>query len=459
MQANVEPLEGNKVKLEVELEEQEVASAIDAAFKKIAHQVNIPGFRPGKAPRRLVEARVGIEAARAQALNDSVPEFYMQALQETNVDAITAPELKITSGEEEGPVTFEAEVEIRPVPTIPGYQGLQVTVPSPEPSDEEVDDQIERMRARYGELESVERPAQNGDFVTVDISGELEGEAVPGLTATDYSYEVGGGMQSLGPDFDTQIAGSKAGDILDFTSPVPPNDDEVTFHVEIKEVNERQLPDLTDDWANEASEFETVAELRADIAGRMAEVRKTEIVNAVRANALEALAELVDDEIPDALVESEMTRQLRQLQYRFQSQGLELGQVLAMSGQSEEEFVAQLREGAIDAVRVDLALRSLATKEGIVETEEEVDAEVEALAKQFGQKAGRVRRDLERAEQMPAVRSDIRKAKAVTWLVEHVEIVDSEGKVIDRASLPSLGETDSHDHSDHDHGDEGETTA
>ncbi len=459
MKANVEALEGNKVKVLVELDESEVEKAVEEAFKKIARQVNIPGFRPGKAPRKLVEARVGSEAARAQALNDALPDYYAQALRETDTDPIAAPEIDITSGETEGPVAFEATVEVRPVPNIAGYQGLQVTVPNPEPSDEEIDAQIERMRAQFGELKPVERAAQAGDFVTIDIRGEHEGEAVPGLTASDYSYEVGSGLQSLGAEFDSQVEGSSAGDVKEFTSPVPPDDAEVSFRVEIKQVNERVLPELTDEWANEVSEFDTVEELRADISTRLVQVRKLEATQALRSGVIDALAELVDEEIPDPLIDFEMRRQLQDIAYRLQQQGFELSRYLELTGQSQEDFVAELRTASTETARADLALRSLAEKESLEVSDSELDAEVEKIAQQLNQKTAKVRRDLERNDQLPAVRSDIRKAKAVRWLMDNVEVVDAEGRSIDKSVFAfddaELGH-EGHDHSGHDHHDHSE---
>jgi len=452
MKANVEQLEGNKVKLLIDLEDAEVEKAVEQAFKKIAGQVNIPGFRLGKAPRKLVEARVGSEAARAQALNDALPDHYMEALRQTETDPIAAPEIEITAGETEGPVSFEAIVEVRPIPTLAGYEGLRVEVPNPEPSSDDIDAYVERMRAQYGELEPVGRPAQAGDFVTLDVTGEHDGEPVPGLTATDYSYEVGTGLQSLGSQFDSEVEGSSAGDIKKFTSPVPPDDREVDFSITIKVVNERKLPDLTDEWANEVSEFETVQALRADITTRLTEMRKQEATQAFRTGAIIAVAELVDDELPEALIDNEMQRQLQDVAGRLEQQGFTLSQYLEATGQDQEDFVAQLRSTSSDGVRADLALRALAAKEGLAASDEEVDAEVESLARQFGQKVAKVRRDLERADQLPAIRSDIRKTKAVRWLMDHVEVVDPEGKTVDR-SLLATEDAPTHDHSGHDQSD------
>lgn len=458
MKANVEALEGNKVKLTVEVDESEIDKAVDEAFKKIARQVQIPGFRLGKAPRRLIEARVGADAARAQALNDSLPDFYTKALDETDTDAIAAPQIEITSGEESGPVVFHAEVEVRPVPSLAGYQGLKVTVPNPVPTAEDIDSQLERLRAQHGELEAVERPAVAGDFVTIDIQGLHEGDPVPGLTANDWMYEVGTAFQSLGEDFDSQIQGSNVGDVKEFTSPVPPNELEVDFTVTIKAVNERKLPELTDEWVSNVSEFETVDELQADMTRRLSEVRKIEATRALRTGVIEAVAQLVDDDVPDSLVDQEMRRQLQDLDYRLRAQGADLAQFLAASGRDEGSLVSQLRSNAVDSVRADLALRALADKESLNASEQEVDAEIEMLADQYGQKVAKVRRELERNDQIPAVRSDIRKAKAVDWLIEHVEVVDADGNAIDRESFRL--DQSAHDHSEdegHDHSSPGQS--
>jgi trigger factor len=222
----------------------------------------------------------------------------------------------------------------------------------------------------------------------------------------------------------------------------------------VKVVNERKLPELTDEWANEVSEFDTVDELKDDISTRLADVRKAEAARALQSGVVEAIAQLVSEEmedVPETLVDSEMQRQLRDMAYRLEQQGFSLGQFLAMTGQNEEAFVETLRGNAADAVRADLGLRSLAIKESLEATDEEVDEEVEALARRFGQKVARVRRDLEHADQIPAVRSDIRKAKAVEWLMDNVEIVDSDGNKVDREALRFEDDHEGHDHEGHDH--------
>jgi len=433
MRSSVEPLEGNKVKVSVEVDEAEFDKAIDAAFRKIARETRIPGFRPGKAPRRILEARLGTDVARQEAMHDALPDFYMKALEEQDVDAIAPPEIEITAGQESGPVQFEAVVEVRPQVSVGGYQGLRVTVPSPDVSDEEVDRQLDRLREQFGELQTVSRPARDGDHVLIDLKGYRHSEQIEGLTADDFLYELGSG--SVVPELDEELRGKKAGDILKFTASVPAQEEEVGFQVLVKEVKEKLLPDVTDEWASEASEFETLEELRNDIRTRLGAVKKMQAQLSVRSEVVDALVEVVAEEMPEPLINEEMQRRLHELAHRLQAQGADLAQYLQATGQDAEEFQAGLREAAISAVKADLALRGVADEEGLEATDEEVDAEIERIAQATGQKPAAVRKQLDRNDQLPAVRSDIRKGKALTWLTEHVEIADEEGKIIDRAEL------------------------
>ena len=436
MKATVEPLEGNKVKLSVEVEEPEFDKAVDAALRKVAREVRIPGFRPGKAPRKLIEARMGREGLRQEALREALPDYYAEALRQTEVDAIAPPEIDITSGQDEGPLAFDAVVEVRPQVNLVGYQGLRVTVPSPAITDEELAKQIDRLRTPFGELKEVDRPVQDGDHVTLDLHGEREGEAVPGLSAEDYLYEVG--TDSLVPGADDELRGAEKGATVEFESPFGEVDGEeqsVTIRLVVKDVKEMVLPEITDEWASEASEFETVAELEADLRQRMGMVKKVQANMAVRDEAVKALAELVEDEVPDALVNSEMERRLHDLAHRLEQQGATIQQYLEATGQGQQQLVDDLRAAATEAVKADLALRALAEAESLEVTEEDLEAELEQLAERMQQPAGALRAQLEAADQMPLVRSDIRKAKALGWLMEHVEIVDEEGNTIDRADL------------------------
>jgi trigger factor len=432
MKAVVEPLEGNKVKLSIEVDEQEFEKDIDAAFRKIAREVRIPGFRPGKAPRRILEARLGKETGRTEALRDALPAYYSKAVREHEVDVVAAPELDIKAGEESGPVAFDAVVEIRPELTLPGYGGLRAVIPSPIASEDDINGQIDRLRGNFGELAEVDRPAQSGDFVTINLSGTRDGEPIAQLDLEDFSYEVG--SDSLLPGLDDTLTGVKVGDIVEFESDLG-EDSPAQIKALVKEIKEKKLPELTDDWAAEASEFETVDELRADIAKRMAMVRKVQATIALRNATVEALVELVTEDPPQSLVDAEVERGLHDLQHRLEAQGATIQDYLEATGQPVEDFVNGLRQQAMPSVKADLALRAVAKAEGIEPTDEDVDAEIERLASAYRMKPADLRRNLERADQMLAVRSDWRKSKALDWLLEHVEIVDEEGQPVDRALL------------------------
>lgn len=425
MKTVVEPLEGNKVKLSVEVDEQEFDKAVDAAFRKIAREVRIPGFRPGKAPRRLLEARIGAETARQEALREALPDYYEQALKEADVDAIAAPEIDITSGQESGAVAFDAVVEVRPQVSIAGYQGLQVTVPSLVVTDEELQRQLDRLRNQYGELRPVERAAADSDHVTIDLKAEREGSEP--LAADDYLYEVGSGM--VVPELDEQLRGAKVGDILTFTS------GEASYRVLVKDVKEKVLPEATDEWAAEASEFETLAELQDDIRTRLSLVKKVQASLAMRDEALKAVVELVGEDVPESLLREEMEHRLHDLAHRLEGQGGTIAQYLEATGTTEEQLLAEVRADAERGVKADLALRALAEAEGIEAEEDDIEQEIGRLAERFDRKPAQLRRELERGEGIAAVRSDVRKAKALAWLVEHVEVVDEEGNPIDRAEL------------------------
>lgn len=439
MRATSEPVEANKVRLSVEVDEPEIDKVIEDAVRSLSRQVRVPGFRPGKVPRQILEARMGgAGALRAEALREAIPDFYARALAETEIDAISSPEIDITSGEEAGALSFDAVVDVRPVVAIPGYAGLQVTVPAPEVTDEEIDAQVDRLRETEAELTEVDRPATDGDHVTIDLHGTLPtGEEVAG--ADDFLYEVGSGR--VAPELDAELRGAKVGDMLAFDTEAPAGQGaeestKVAFRVLVKEVQEKQLPAVTDEWAAEASEFATVEELRSDLRERLATAKVSQAQAAFQRGAVAALAELVDeDEIPEVLVEEETQERAHDLGHRLESQGISIAQLLAATGRSEEDLLEELRTDARRSVREDLALRALAEAEAIEVDEDEVDAEIDAMAERLGVRPAEVRDRLIRAGRVAAVRSERRKSKALAWLLEHVEVVDDGGAPVDRSML------------------------
>ncbi|HMG39765.1 MAG TPA: trigger factor [Acidimicrobiales bacterium] len=441
MKATVAPLEGNKVKVSVEVDEAEFDKAVDAAFRKIAQEVRIPGFRPGKAPRKILERRLGANVGREQALHDSLPEFYAQALSEHDVDAIAAPEIDITAGEEgEGPLAFDAVVEVRPEVQVPGYGSLRVEIDRPDVADEDVEAQIDRMRQVQATTAPVDRSSQEGDVVTIDITGTLDGDAQDGLTADDYSYTVGSGM--ITPEVDENLRGVKPGEILSFPATHPDEEEtrELEFRVLVKEVNERVLPEADDEWAEENSQFDTIEALRGNIRENLLARQQLQAQMQVNERTREALAKLVDMEPPATLVDKEVQDRLQEMALRLRAQGLDLDQWLSATGKAPEELLDEMRAPSADGVKIDLALRAVADAEQIVCDDEDVDAEIEGVAQRLGEKPRKVLDRLERGGQLPGLRSDIRKRKALDWLVERVELVDQEGKPVDRADLEVAGD-------------------
>lgn len=434
MRATAEQVEGNRVRLSVEVDESEVDQALDATVRRLSTQVRVPGFRPGKVPRQVLEARLGgASALRQQALSDALPDLYARAVVDTEVDPIAAPEIDIKSGEDGGPVTFDAVVEIRPTVSIAGYGGLQVTLPGIEVSDEEITAQVDRLRDQSGELTSVGRAARDGDHVSIDLHGSRQrGED---LQVEDYLYEVGSGAEIEG--LDEQLRGAKTGDILQFSAPVRTDDaeEEAQIRVLVKDVKEKILPEPTDEWAAEASEFDTLEALQDDLRSRLRQLKLVQAQLALRERTVDALIGLVAEDPPESLVEEEVRERLHDLGHRLEARHLTVEQFLQASGRGEGELLGEIRADAARAVRLDLALRALADAEDVQVTDEELDETIGEMAQQAGTSAADLRRRLDRAGRLPAVRSDRRKSKALTWLFDQVDLVDEDGKPLSRDDL------------------------
>ncbi len=441
----METLEGNKVKLYVEVEEAEFDRDIDRAFKLIAKEVNLPGFRAGKAPRKVLEARIGIGAAREQALRDAVPQYLAKAVREHQVDLIATPEVEITDGTESGPVEFDATCEVRPTVTVEGYADLRVELPALDVTDEDLAAVHEAELKRTATLADADRPSQNGDYLTMDLVATRGGEELSGLNTEDWGYELGQGWVT--DDFDEHLAGVSAGDEITFTSTPKGLDEPADFVVKVTAVQVSVVPELTDDWvADNIGEYDTVDEwnesLRASQAERKLNEARQSVVRAMNA----ALAELVTDEVPDAMVDADLNQRVQGIVQQFQAQGIDLGQWLAATGQSPDEFIESMRGAAVEAVKVDLALRAVAEAEALEVEPHDFEAEYARMAMQYGQRAKDIRKAYEDNEAVPELAAQIRKSKAFDWLLHHIEFVDPDGAAIDRDIL--LGH--SHDDDDHD---------
>lgn len=450
MKSSVEPLEGNKVKLYVEIDEAEFDRDIDRAFKTIAREVNLPGFRAGKAPRRVLEARIGLAPAREQALRDAIPQYLAKAVREHKVDLIATPEVEITGGEEAGPVEFDATCEVRPEIVVPGYAGLRIELPSPVATEEQIQAAVDEELRRHGALVDVDRPAAKGDYVTLDLSTTRDGEDVVGLSTEDWSYELGQGWVT--EDFDDQIIGASAGAELRFTSTPKGLEEEADFVVTLKRVQVLELPEATDEWvADHLGEFETVEAWRADIAERLSENNLNSVRNQLVPRLTEALAQLVEEEPPPTMVGQDLQNRIQRTAEQLQAQGIDLETWMSVTGQSSEDFVNGLQTQSQQAVKVDLALRAVATAEALEVSEAELENEYLRMGMQFGQTAKAVRKAYEANDAVGELTAQMLKSKALDWLLHRVEMVDPEGNLLDSDHI--LGHNE-HDHEDHVHDDE-----
>jgi trigger factor len=456
VKSTIEPLEGNKVKLSVEVDESEFDRDIDSAFRKIAHEVRLPGFRPGKAPRRLLEARIGAEAARQQALQDGIPQYLARAVREHDVDLIATPKVEITDGEADGPIAFAAECEVRPVVMVPGYGGLRVELPSVTATDEDIQNAIDAERGRHGNLASVDRPAARGDQLTLDVAASRDDDPVPGLNTEDWLYELGKGWVAEG--FDEQLIGASTGDSLSFSAVPSGTTDEADFEVTVTNVQELVLPELSDEWVSDhLGEFDTIEAWKASIEERIGLAKLNQARSVLIDRTSASLAGLVDDEIPDALVNAELQSRVQNFVAQLQSQGIDINQWLSVTGQDPASFTEGLREQSLRACKVDLALRAVSVAEQLEVTDADLQAEYVRIAMRVNQKPAQVRKAYERNDAVSDLAAQIRKSKALEWLLHRVEIVDPDGTRIENDLL--LGHSmhdhdhDDHDH-DHDHGDD-----
>jgi trigger factor len=435
----IETLEGNKVKLSVEVDEVEFDKNIDQAFRKIAKEVRIPGFRQGKAPRKLLEAQIGIGAARSQAIQDAIPEYLSLAVREHNVDLIATPQIEVTKGEEEGVVGFDATCEIRPVITVPGYNGLRIELPALVVSETEVSDAMNSERARHGTLTDVSRAIALGDHVTLDLSGTREGNPVPGLNVEDWLYEVG--KKWVSPKFDDMLIGAEVGTKVEYSEAPNGTTDVAEMTVIVKKVQEMVLQELTDEWVSEhVAEFDTQEAWKNSLRERLENMKLNQTRGVFVERTTAALAELVTIDAPESMVGSDLQARVRNTVEQFQAQGIQIDQWLSATGQNTEAFIESMRGESVKAVKVDLALRAVAEAQNISADDDEVDNELNRIATQAGRKVAQVRKVYEQNDALGELVAQIRKSKAVDWLLRNSTLVDPDGNAISADTL--FGEED-----------------
>ncbi len=432
--SSVDQLEDNKVKITVEVDESDVDEAIDAAFKKISKDVSLPGFRPGRVPRKVLEAKFGQEYARSEALNELIGQNYRNAVIAHEVDAIAQPEVNITEGEESGPLCFEAVVATRPSVSLEGYNELTITLPPLEATKEEIDSQIDNLREQAAEREEVDRPAIMADFVTMDLSGSQDGEPEESLTADDFTYEIGSGF--IVDSINENLLGTKVGEIVEFEGDHPNEEGSVlSFRALIKKIEEKKLPELTDEFVAEMTEFETVDLLTEDTENRITESKRIQASNLLIEQIGSELAELVSEDPPETLINDQVQQQLQEMAMRMAQQGMQFEQFLEATGQDIEALAENMKEPAARVVKIDLALRAVAAAQNILVEQSDIDKEISQMAEYYNQEETQLVEIFQENGQMLTLKADLMKQKAMKYLEENVEIVDPDGNPIEREAF------------------------
>ena len=420
--------------LTLQVPESDLEAAKSSAARRLSHDLKIKGFRPGKAPRRIVEATVGPERLRSEAIDDLLPSLVADALRAADLNPAVPPQVENMKDIDDG---LEVEVKIATWPEldhVPAYEALEVEVSQPEPTEEELERQLTRLRDQFADLEPAERPAVDGDFVSINLSATRDGAPVEEAAANDLLYEVGSG--SFVEGLDTELPGSAAGAIIKFDAPLPEGfgdlaGQEVTMQVLVKEVRQKRLPDLTNEWVAEATEFETVDELRQELSEQIEGVKRDMARNELRTNLLEVLLAEVDLELPGSIVDAEMENTLHRFAHQLEGQGISIADYLKVTGQDQQVFVDDLRNQADRNVRTDILLEAVATAAGLEVAPEELDEVVVALAGQAERDVEEYRAEFAESVQEKAVMGDILKRKALEVLLESAVPVDEDGNKID----------------------------
>ncbi len=436
MKTDVEELSPTRVKLTVEVPFDELKPNLDKAYKELSQQVRLKGFRPGKVPARLIDQYVGRGAVLQEAVNDALPGLYGRAVQETEVFALGQPEVEITELEDNEQFAFTAEVDIRPKFEVPQYDGLEVTVDSAEVTDDEVEETLSNLRERFATLTNADRPAQEGDFASIDLSAKVDGKDVEDARTSGYSYEVG--SRSSVEGLDDQIVGMESGDAKTFTTTLVGGEDEgseAEVTVTVHSVKIKELPELDDEFAQLGSEFDTIEELRADVTKRLQDQKRTQQLGQARDKALEALMERIDIPLPESVIENEIQRRNEQLDQQLQMYGMTREKFLEDQEKSAEEYDSDLKDDARDAVKGGFILDQLALQEELTVENEELTEYVVTNALQMGVQPDVLAQHLTENNQIPAIVSEVLRTKALNLVVEHVKATDDKGEELDLGAL------------------------
>lgn len=436
MKSTVEHLSPTRVRLAVEVPFDELKPTFDEAYKKIAQQVRVPGFRPGKAPARIIDQRLGRGVVLEEVVNTAVPQKYGEAVGEAEINPLGQPEIEVTSIDDGDKIAFTAEVDVRPSIELPDFSTISVSVDAAEVTDSDVDDQLTGLQARFGTLTGVQRPAAKDDFVVMDLSATVNGEAVEEAQTSGMSHQVGAGELIEG--LDDALEGMSAGETKNFTTTLVAGDhagEEAEVTVTVQTVKERQLPEADDEFAQLASEFDTLDELKADLRERHGRVKKMEQAGQARDKVLEALLEATDIPAPQGVVDSEVEVRAHEAVHEFEHDEDKLTAYVESQGQTRDEFDTELRTTAEQAVRTQLLLDEVAEKGEVQVDQQELMERIFMQAQRFGISPEDYIQQAQQANQLGAIFADVRRGKALASVVQAATILGPDGEPVDLSEL------------------------
>ena len=432
MKTTVDKLSDTRVKLTVNVPFAELDQEIDQAYAAIAQQVSIPGFRKGKAPRQLIDARFGRGPILEQVVNDMLPSRYEQAVKENDLKVIGQPDVDISKIEDKDFVEFTAEVDIRPEFEIPDFSKISVTVPALKADEEDVDKALEELAERFGELKDTKRKMKTGDYAIIDITAEIDGEKIEDASTEGLSYRIGD--DDLIKGLDTALRGMKTGEDNEFTSTIQSGehkDEEATIKVHVQQSKERKLPAMDDEFAQMASEFDTMDELRESTKTQVEETKKAEQAAQIRDEVLKSALSEVEFELPQSVVDEQAHSQLHQILGQLAHDEKALAQLLEAQGTSREEFDKQTREQAEESVRTQLFLDAVAEKEEPEVSQQELTDHILFTAQSYGMDPNQFIQQLQSNGQIANLFSDVRRGKALDAAICRTTVKDEEGNDVD----------------------------
>ena len=432
MKSTVEKLSPTRVRINVEVPFAELKPDFDRAYQQLAKQIRLPGFRPGKAPAKLLEARVGRGAVLEQVVNEVLPSRYSEAVTTTELRPLGQPDIEVTRLEDGEELVFTAEVDVRPDIDLPDLGTLKISVEPVEVADDEVEAELEALRARFGTLKGVDRPAQTGDFVSIDLAAVVNGEDIPDGTAEGLSHEIGSGQLIEG--LDEAIVGLADGESATFTTKLVAGEhagDDAEVTVTVKSIKERELPEADDEFAQLASEFDTLVELRENLTDQVRRVKRIHQAEKIRDNALETLLELVEVPLPEAIVAAQVDSALHNAIHPLDHDEDKFAEALEAQGSSREKFDTENREAAEKAVKTQLLMDAIADDLDIQVGQNDLTERLVLMSRQYGVEPQQLLQLLQQQNQLPAVFADVRRGLAVAAVVEAATVTDTSGSEID----------------------------